>query len=351
MLSIALRQEIESTFHVVKDRCTRDEVVFLCPECGDTTGNRSVNMRTGLTFCWRCNKGNSNRGKFISWAFSLGYRFNNTENTNSITFEQMLSTLEQPVKERVPLLHPVRLPAGFTRLTEEPDCAYSTLIERMAVRKNLSFDDFARVGAGFTFRDPKWEAFCIFPVVEFDTVVYYQGRTYVDVPGESTKMFPNRKEVPYGASYWVYNLDQLRKSRAETVLVVESILNVLSLKRRFRELGWKNVVPVCVFKHSISRVQMMKLYRYNVREICVLFDHDAIDKTWRAGSSTMVRMTVAEMPAGTDNKKLDPNDDVDAAIEAFEKRKPVSVVNFINGSFMRVNGEDKKTNLRGKRFV
>jgi len=351
MLGIALRQEIESTFHVVKDRCTRDEVVFLCPECGDTTGNRSVNMRTGLTFCWRCNKGNSNRGKFISWAFTLGYRFTNTENTNSVTFEQMLSTLEQPVKERVPLLHPVRLPNGFTRLNEDPNGAYAILIERMAIRKHLTFDDFARVGAGFTAIEPKWEAFCIFPVREFDTEVYYQGRTYVDVPGESTKLFPNRKEVPHGASNWVYGLDELRKTRAEIVVVVESILNVLSLRKRFRELGWKKIVPVCVFKHSISRVQMMKLQRYAVREICMLFDHDAIDKTWKAASSTALRMTVAEMPAGADNKKLDPNDDVDAAITAFENRQQVSVGNFINGSFMRVQAADRTVSLRGKRYV
>ena len=107
-------------------------------------------------------------------------------------------------------------------------------------------------------------------------------------------------------------------------MVVESVLNVLSLRRKFREIGCTDMVPVCVFKHHISNVQLLKLIRCTaLKEVCLLFDHDAIEATWRLVSTLTNRkigVTVAEMPLLDGNKKLDPNDNADAALEAIDQR-------------------------------
>lgn len=325
MIGPLLKQEIENTFRVVPSKSTAEELVFLCPECGDRSGHRAVNLKTGKTFCWRCNKGKNNKGHFLAWARALGYQFSTGDDGYSnVSLEQMFEQQQEQESSVVPVIQEVDLPKGFTPIARRPDSIYTKLITKMARRKNLDYEDFAAAGVGYTMDDPRWEPYAIFPVYEYDVCVYYQGRTYVDVPGESTKRFPSRHAIRFGAAYWVYNIDAVRQTQPEIVIVVESILNVLSLRRKLRELGWSTLIPVCVFKHSLSQVQALKLVRCKgVKEFCFLFDHDAIEKTWDSvgGLGNKVAVTVAEMPLKNGNEKLDANDDVEAAIEAIERRE------------------------------
>lgn len=322
MIGPTLKREIEAVFHVVRDKSSPDELVFLCPECNDRSGHRSVNLRTGVTFCWRCNKGANNKGRFVAWARALGFEFSK-DDYNSVPIERLFD--EEPSKSDLPVIKEVNLPRGFTAMAREPDDVYTRLITKMAKRKHLGHDDFADAGVGFTRTTPKWEPFAIFPVYEYKVPVYYQGRTYVDVPGETTKRFPSRIEVPLGASYWIYNIDAVRKQLPKRVVIVESILNVLSLKRKFAEEGMTDIVAVSVFKHYISKIQATKLLQCEgVKQFYLLFDHDAIDQTWKMmeqlGNRIPVR--VAEMPYEEGNKKLDANDDVEAALVAIDEAVP-----------------------------
>ena len=323
MIGPLLKREIESLFVVVASKCTPDELVFICPECGDKTGNRAVNIKSSKTFCWRCNRGKNNKGHFVAWARALGYEITADSGFSSTPVNELLYQ-DESKPSGVPVLQEVDLPKGFIPIARTPKSIYTKLITDMARRKNLDYQDMVEAGVGYTPDDPYWEAYAIFPVQEYRMTCYYQGRTYIDVPGETSKRFPSRKYVKWGAGYWVYNINEVRLKKPEIVVVVESILNVLSLRKKLRQLGWDSVVPVCVFKHSISQVQATKLFRCKgIKEFCLLFDHDAIDATWRNVSylGNKLAVTVAEMPTKDGNKKLDPNDDVEAAIDAIEQRK------------------------------
>ena len=354
MIGPLLKREIEHTFNVVQSKCTPEELVFVCPEpsCGDTSGNRAVNVRTGKTFCWRCNKGAHNKGNFLAWAKALGYKFTADGGSSGMPLDQLLYEEEEQVSA-VPVLQEVELPTGFTPIVNTKKGVYTKFISEMAVRKNLAYEDFAAAGVGYTMDSQIWEPFAIFPVIEYGMTVYYQGRTYIDVPGETTKRFPSRATVKWGASYWVYNIDEVRAKSAEIVVIVESILNVLSLKRKFKQLGWDKIVPVCVFKHHMSQVQAIKLLRCkSVKEFCLLFDHDAIDATWRMVGSLneKVAVTVAEMPMKDGNKKLDPNDDVDEAVKAI-KNRTLYTESSASGHILKANSgmADKKIDISGIR--
>jgi hypothetical protein len=324
-----LKQEIESTFEVVRSRSSQNELTFICPEpgCGDQSGNRSVNLKNGQTNCFRCNVG----GSFIPWARRLGYRFTNAgDATSQLTLEQLFN-IKPEVRSILPVVSEVKLPEGFEYCHDNMESVYTRLIGEMAERKNLCLQDLLDAKVGFTRYHPTWEPFAIFPVFEYDTVVYYQGRTYVDEPGEKTKKFPSNHEVKYGARYWIYNIDEAIKKKAKIVVVVESILNVLSLKWYIREcdLG-DHIVPVAAFKHAVSFEQFYKLAKMDhVHEVCLLFDHDAIAESWKDARKFTNRfpITVAEMPEGKDNKRLDPNDDVALAWQVFQERKPYTVIN------------------------
>lgn len=344
-ISPILRQEIEGAFEVIKTRSTAYEIVFICPQpgCGDKSGNRSVNMRSGKTNCWRCNVA----GDFVSWANRIGYHFSSG---SSVGLGTSLADM-MPKGNDMPVLFlpPVRrlpLPEGFTLLTDEPKSCYTRFIGNMAKRKHLDLQSFMDAGAGFTRDDPEWEPFCIFPVREYNTVVYYQGRTYSEEPGEKTKRFPFRDKVPYGSRYWLYNLDELIETKAKTAIVVESILNVLSLRRKIAQMGVKGIVPVAAFKHSLSKEQIAKLTRCtHLKEICLLYDHDAIDASWKSGVRiTRAQVSIAEMPEGDGNSRMDPNDDVDAAWVAFENRKflnvPSSSAQAIKKLGLNIGGKD-----------
>lgn len=337
MIGPLLKQEIENTFRVVSGKCTSEELVIVCPECEDRSGHRSINLKTGKTFCWKCGKGKNNKGYFLAWARALGYSLSPDSGSSSIPVENLFNAPEP--ESVVPLIQEVQLPRGFTPVARRPDSIYTKLITKMARRKNLDYVDFVEAGVGYTMDDPRWEPFAIFPVYEYGTCVYYQGRTYVDVPGETTKRFPSRNQIKWGAGYWVYNINAVRETNPEMVVIVESILNVLSLRWKLRELGWDAVVPVCVFKHHISKVQAIKLLRCKgVKEFCLLFDHDAIEKTWQSVGyiGNKVKITVAEMPNRQGKEKLDPNDDVEAAISAIEHRKLYTTAS-VSDQFMRSN--------------
>jgi hypothetical protein len=319
-----LRAEIERTFDVVPGKSTDHEIWFVCPECNDRDGHRSVNVESGQTYCFKCGKGAHQKGNFLAWSKALGYAFSAEGGVTYIPLEKLVEG--SSTDRKLPPVTKVAMPDGFTLLSAEPDSAYARLIGQMAVRKNLLLEDFVEAGAGFTRDDPRWEPFCIFPVLEHGIPVYFQGRTYTDIPGESTKLFPSRDKVEFGAAYWVYNLDALDDPNVDTAIVVESVLNVLSLRWKLRELGWTTVAPVCVFKHNVSRWQYHKLTRYkNIKEVCMMFDHDAIASAWvnAADIGHRVRVTAAEMPATAGNKKTDPNDDVNLAIEVYQQRTRV----------------------------
>lgn len=329
MTGLTLRLTVESLFDVIKDRSTSDELVFRCPQpgCEDRSGNRSVNLQNGKTSCWRCQQG----GDFVRWARFLGYDIAESGSAQAQPLEELDLNATRDEDLPLPVVRDVQMPLGFTYCHARPRDYYTTLIAEMAERKHLSIEDLFEAKVGFTKIDPKWEPYAIFPCFEYDRRVYWQGRTYVDVPDESTKRFPGRNEVPNGAKYWVYGINELRDSRAQIVLVMESILNVLSMRRFLREENITNVSPVCVFKHYLSKPQAKKLTTIpSLREICLLYDHDATRSSWEKSpmiTNRMLRVTIAEMPPGPGGEKNDPNDDPAAAWAAFEARQTSDALN------------------------
>jgi len=309
-------------FDVIRDRCTHDELTIMCPVpgCGDQTGHRSVNLKNGKTNCWKCNTG----GDFVKWARWIGYAVPDDGSTAS-TVEELHALLDPPKpKNFIPVISEITLPNGFMPCYDNPDSVYTREIGKMAIRKNLELEDLVNAGVGYTMDDGKWQPFAIFPVLEYERIVYYQGRTYWDDPGVSTKRFPSRQEAPLSSKYWIYNIDALRAKCVRTAIVVESILNVLSLQKKFNTLGVTDMVPVCVFKHHVSKTQFYKILRYkHLEELCLLFDFDAIDLAWSDAKDidTRTAVTIAEMPLSATNLRFDPNDDVNAAWEAIQKRK------------------------------
>ena len=324
----ALKAAVDALFTVIKDRSSSTELCFVCPQpgCGDSTGNRSVNLKTGLTFCFRCNNG----GDFVHWARHLGYEVEDDGlRAHAVPIDELVFDPPRDRRDELPVVASVPLPKGFAYCHDRPRSVYTELIGEMAERKNLALQDVLDARVGFTKIDPRWERYAIFPSFEYDQVVYYQGRTYVDVEGESTKLFPSRQEVPHGAKYWVYGIDELRTAQAPIAIAVESILNVLSLRRFLAENSITGVVPVCVFKHYISKPQARKLMQLPfLQEICLLYDHDATDSSWEKAPllADKVKITVAEMPPGPGGAKNDPNDDVKSAWQVFEARQRADAV-------------------------
>jgi hypothetical protein len=308
-------------FEVVRSRSTVDELAFICPVpgCGDQSGNRSVNLKTGKTNCWRCNVG----GDFIKWAHWLGYAVDD-DSTPMLSLEEFYKLLDPPKPVSIiPVISEIALPKGFHSCYDNPNSVYTRQIGEMAIRKNLTPEDLINAGAGYVSGDSSWQWYAVFPVLEYGRLVYYQGRTYWDEPGAVTKKFPSRQEAPLSSKYWIYDIDEIEKPGVDTIIVVESILNVLSLKTKLAKLGITNMVPICVFKHSVSKTQFLKLLRFkNIKEAILLFDFDAIDLSWKDAKriDDLLRVSIAEMPFSSTNKKLDPNDDVDAAWEAIVNR-------------------------------
>lgn len=333
MNSSQLRQFLEINFRVVPQRCAGDEVVIVCPDCNDASGNRGVNLRNGLTNCWKCGNG----GHVVSLCRRHGIEidadaFSTAGTDPEALLDAVLSGITRP-KRRTSSVGELRLPHGFTPLAKDrvykpgrKHSVYYDLIARMAERKHLKVEDLTEVGAGYTRDDPQWEPYCIFPVVSrWRSLAYWQGRAYDEttVPG---KRFPSRLDCPQGMSTSLYSHPTFPYWTARVLVVVESILNVITLTKRFRELGWTDVAPVSTFRAGVSLHQWRMLMDGCVEELCLLFDHDATSKAQQFAEfgaqhygRTSRIFTLAAMPA-TCGPKTDPNDDVDAAMAALLAR-------------------------------
>lgn len=307
-----IRSAVESKFDVIRDRSTDEELVFICtqPGCGDTSGNRSVNLKTGLTSCWRCGKG----GNIVSWSKRIGVELDLSKDSLSSTtvedIEQAFSELTGKSRAGlVDVVTEVDLPRGFTPLTMDGTDTYHRLAGAMARRKNLDLQALVEAGAGVAPSNHLWEPYVIFPVIEWGRVVYYQGRTMIDPPGGTTKKFPSRKSLPRGSRYWIYNIDELRE-KGGTAIAVESILNVLSLKLELDYRGITGFVPIAVFKHKLSPEQVAKLRRIKkISELNFLYDVDATadanNEAYRlANSFPSVSVTTMPVDDANDNARL-----------------------------------------------
>ena len=314
-----LKRLIERHFDVIPDRCHGDELVFICGSpCPDTSGNRSVNLKNKKTSCWRCQKG----GSIFSFLRQRGIALDDLDEDIGDAWE-VDSLLKAKDETRLPFLK-VDLPAGFEPLKGQEGTYYYRLIKNMAERKNLTIEDFIKAGVGFTREDRKWEPYAIFPVKEWGQTVYYQGRTFNDIPGEPTKRFPNRNDLPFGAKYWLYNIDRARDAGTPTspikLILVESILNVISLEKELKYRNLTQFVPIALFKHAISREQRMKLKTIrHVDEICLMFDSDATEDSKEIAQKlpTNLPITIVEMP-----HKVDANDNAEVAVDLLMRRKP-----------------------------
>ena len=272
-----LRRLLEQNFDLVKERSNDEEIVIICPEpgCPDKTGNCSINVQKGTVHCWRCNVS----AHIIPFLTKHEVDFEN-ESLEDLVTDNPLESLEQSLEDKAPQIVDIELPEGFTLLSQEPNSIYVKLIAQMAERKHLYLQDFIDIGAGFT-RVGEWEPFCIFPVYELNKLVYYQGRTYAPrFEGSATKRFPHKNDVPIGASNWVFGYDRIIQPRVKIVIVVESILNVLSLRWKLKCESITHIEPVAVFKHAISKVQMTKLLASSADEFCIMYDGDATVDEW-----------------------------------------------------------------------
>jgi hypothetical protein len=326
-----VRREIAAVFEVVKPRSTPEEICIICPVpgCGDKTGNRHINLKTLRTHCFRCLEPQPNHVKTL---FRLiGHEFSQD---HVLDVQELQEVLDGELRPALTPIQDIPLPAGFRRLSENRQSCYWRFCRDMARRKHLDIEDLEEAGAGFV-REGLWEPYCVFPVYEGRHLVYYQGRTYTDDGFTLTKRFPSRQDVPYGMSFWIYNLDALANPAVRTVIIVESILNVLSLRRRLRQAGLSDYAAICTFTHRLSRPQVFKLDRYrHITEICVLFDSDSYGLAVQSAQqldhlrdNLICRLSVARMPVGVNpdgspRPTNDANDDVEAAWRAVAERQP-----------------------------
>ena len=322
-----LKDVLSSYFEVVDSRSTKDEVTIVCPEqgCGDSSGNRSFNLKTGQTSCWRC--GNPTSGHGYTWLKAHGVDVSDLKTIQQGPLKSVSEIESELGNLRIEsgiVNGEIRLPRGSKRLWNSANSRVVSEIAAMALRKNLTLEDFIAGGCAYTediFEPPAqdWSRCCIFPTYEFGRLVYFQGRTYrVQDENGPTKLFPSRYSVPAGSKYWVYGWDEANALNVDVIIVVESILNVMSLRKALKECAADWAAPVAMFKHHISPIQVNKIMALPANEICLMFDGDAVKDMWSEARKFIAtkKVSIAEMPVG-----IDANDNSTLALQRFEARE------------------------------
>jgi hypothetical protein len=203
------------------------------------------------------------------------------------------------------------------------------MIGEMAVRKNLEPEDLVEAGVGFTREHPVWEKFAIFPV---NRVRPHRLLPRAHLRGRAGR---HDQAVPHGAGGQVWGaLLALQSRRAAPDQGPTGDRGGVDSQRDLSP----QIFPADWLHRGGARgrfqapgqpEQFYKLSKLKtVRDVCLLFDHDAIGHAWKDARQFVGRfkISVAEMPAGAENNaRLDPNDDVELAWEVFQKRSPTTL--------------------------
>jgi hypothetical protein len=278
-----MASDIKDHFAAVKE--TNEGWRANCPMCGDSEKKLYWNVDKGVGCCFHSE---------CPWFKDRG---GVTEYRLKAYFEKEGIEVVVPEVIRADLKSKLKLPEGFRTLKSMPDYRsepiYDYLDSRGLRRKIVNM---ARVG--YVREGDLW-GYMIFPVFNFDgQVIYWQGRR-----------FKNRKSKFYNPTSSVRDeiLYQVRWPRKpKTCIVVESIINVLTLESNW---GEDDAVIMGTFGTSITEEQFYKILEYNgvIKEIVLALDPDALrvafDFADRLGS-IVPKIKVPMFPDGEDVNSL-----------------------------------------------
>ena len=259
-----------------------DQINVRCPYCHkrgmteDKSGHLGINTKLNKVHCIRCDWGHGNASSWLErfdvhLVVSVVDIVRETDSLKKV-FEKKKVTFDSSVTP---------LPKEFQAIRKNQADYFTESLEKKGIRR----DQILANGIGYC-ESGKYEGYVIFPFVEEDEVVYFQGRAaYPDLLADpkTKKKNPDSKNG-MGKNAWLYGINRARKRCR--IALVEGTLDQLSAQDFFdRNDG--NTIAVSIQGTSLSfpspdrhplNSQWGKLAYFEPSEVLVMLDDDAYKK-------------------------------------------------------------------------
>lgn len=297
----------------------RDEIRINCPACDDTKFHHYVNVKKGVTFCFRCHGSASGSAKGWS-AYQFLYEFHSLDHTEIFhilrgdddgakhrirlpegeTVSDSIKGVQQAVENAVSGFTPsdteeVELPPSYSIFGSSLSCtmAFKYLVGRLG-RERTNF-----YGKKLGFRvctNGQYARRIILPVLDHETKspIFFQGRAflppnanppYLNPPVERKLFFPYR----------------VRKG--EVIILVEGYFDALAVGKG----------AAAVFGSSLTRHQLLTLSTLEPKTIIISFDDD---NAGRSGAAIVCKELVCITPEVKIVRELGGSDPAELGYEA-----------------------------------
>lgn len=282
--SAYLIEALEDRFGLVWVASGGEEIMVKCPFCHrrglseDTSGHLALNIRKSKGHCVRCDKGigdlqdwlrNYHNMPFLSDVRKVGSDIRNLQKKMS---KENLP--QHPVEQEIPL------PDGCSPMRVE---AWGQDDYTRSLKDKGIFPEEAEYYSIHVCKSGKYDGYVIFPFIEDEQVVYWQGRAARK--GLMRKINPSKSQAPLGKAHWLYGRERIQKGAK--VYLVEGSLDHISaqryLSKNFGEGHYATSIQGTALSfpsnedHPLNS-QFGQLAELEPSEVCVLFDPDAKKK-------------------------------------------------------------------------
>lgn len=265
-----------------------DQVNVICPHCHkrgmtpDLSGHLGLNFRINKAHCTRCDWGFGDLSKYLS-QYGVAQKVRYEDVRKSVA--DILSFKNHKQLKPELQVSDVEFPQHIERIDRDQDDQFT----KSLYDKGIDMWDIQK--HRLCYCDTGWyENYVMFPFIEDQEIVYWQGRAatkkLLEDPKKKKKN-PSEKECPLGKANWLYGYQFLRKKCK--IYLTEGSLDQISLQRFLWETfgldGGHYAVSLqgtalsfpSETKHPFNS-QWGKIRWHEPEEVIVVFDDDAWKK-------------------------------------------------------------------------
>ena len=264
---MSVRDYIYAKLEVLREE--KDELVCICPSCGDKRGHFSFNIAVGVGHCWR----EANCGikcnfislitlvEKVSWqdARKIAKEWSGDSNNH---FEAMVANREKERKYKFTYPESYKPLIGDTTKFGKEALKY-------VLGRGITEEQVKLYSLGYSMGG-KYIGYIIIPILnETDDCVSFVARKFMKLPGQD-KLIADKDSGYLGRAECLFNLNNI--SEGATIVICEGAFDAMTVDKAVGV-----ATAVCLNGADISDTHLLLLNSHNPSSIILFLDKDVIE--------------------------------------------------------------------------
>jgi DNA primase len=263
------------------------EISVNCTFCSpkDYKKKLTVNAKSGLFHCWKCNE----KGNFFKFTKQYGKSTVNIE--NFLVGTNFSGSIKSNETETL-----IQYPESFRFLSDSVLSVTARPYFKYLFDRGLTISDIDYYSIGYC-TSGKLAQRVVVPVFKGETLVSYIARTIgTELPKVLT---PPSLPGTHGVKDYVYNLDRAKETKL--LYIGEGVFDAIAL----------GIHGICLFGKEATKRQLAEIINTNPRRIVVCLDGDAYKNSRKLANQLLLHnsdVRIAKFPEDQDPSSLSKED-------------------------------------------